>query len=59
MKQGFPVMSTFVEANSIKKVNDVGDFSAIDEEAFIKFSKRADMAYVIYNSIAPSIYGHQ
>ena len=58
LKQGFPVMGTFIEANSIKKINDVNVFSQIQEEEFIKFSRKLNLDSIICNSIAPSIYGH-
>ena len=58
MKQGFPVMGTFIEANSISKINEVNVFSLVQEEEFVKFSRKANLDSIIYNSIAPSIYGH-
>lgn len=62
VKQGFPVFSTIIEANSIKRNEDaeyLNDETQKDmEEAYRQLSKRPNIDQDILNSIAPSIYGH-
>lgn len=58
VKQGYPVFSTYIEANSIVKVNEVNQFSSVEESQFHLFAKKSNLAHIIYESIAPSIYGH-
>ena len=58
IRQGYPVFNTYVEANSIVRISEVNHFSNVEENMFHKFAKKPDLAQVIYDSIAPSIYGH-
>jgi DNA replication licensing factor MCM2 len=58
IKQGFPVFYTFIEANSIKKHTDINSIDTNQEKTFMELAKRPDFAELLYNSIAPSIYGH-
>jgi DNA replication licensing factor MCM2 len=60
IRQGFPLFSTLIEANCITKLLDSDglNFGAEQEEKIINFSKTENLDEVIYNSIAPSIYGH-
>lgn len=58
---GFPVFSTVIEANYIKKDHDYFSHCSLneaDEEAIEKLSKMPDVEDRIIASIAPSIYGH-
>lgn len=62
-KHGFPIFSTFVEANNITKL-DVVDDSALEDENMIKdkiieLSKRPNLSDIIFSSIAPNIHGHE
>lgn len=57
-KTGFPVFNTFIEANSVKRMQEISMFSNVEEAEFLKLARRNDVAELIYNSIAPSIYGH-
>lgn len=59
---GFPVFSTVIEANYIKKDNDYLSHCQLndeDKEAIEKLSKMPDIEERIIASIAPSIYGHK
>ena len=58
-QQGFPVFHTFIEANSVKILQEISVFSNVQEVEFHNLAKRPDIAELIYNSIAPSIYGHR
>lgn len=60
VKHGFPVFSTFIEANRIRKVSDIqmNEISSKDKQDIEQLSRRYDIARVLINSIAPSIYGH-
>ncbi|OLY85054.1 DNA replication licensing factor mcm2 [Smittium mucronatum] len=60
-RQGFPVFSTVIEANSILKRSD--EFAAFklteeDRREIRALSKSKDLERRIIKSIAPSIYGH-
>ena len=35
IKQGFPIFTTYIEANSITKINDKKNFSAVEEAKII------------------------
>ena len=59
---GFPVFSTIIEANYILKSGDEYASLAITEaekEQIIKLSKDPNIAERIFNTIAPSIHGHE
>ena len=60
VKHGFPVFSTIIEANYLKRLREIETDELLDEDKFkIKqLSKRPDIGKLIRNSIAPSIYGH-
>jgi len=58
----FPVFSTMIEANYIKKDNDYMShvqLNETDQEEIEKLSKLPDIEERIITSIAPSIYGHK
>ena len=61
MKHGFPVFTTRIEANLIKRQGDedIVDLTDEDREKIQKLGKSPDIVQKIINSIAPSIYGHQ
>ena len=58
---GFPLFSTYLEANNIKRVHDKDNTEQTEEEvqAIRDYSKRPTIAEEIINSIAPSIHGHK
>jgi len=59
---GFPVFSTVIEANYIKKDNDYLSHCELtneDQEKIEKLSKMPDIEDRILASVAPSIYGHR
>jgi DNA replication licensing factor MCM2 len=58
LSQGFPVFFAYIEANAVKKYNDISVFSVHEENEFAQFAKRPDVDEIICNSIAPSIFGH-
>ena len=60
VKHGFPVFSTIIEANNVKKIADIeiNEISEDDENEIKKLSKEKDLLEKIFKSIAPSIYGH-
>lgn len=60
MKHGFPVFSTFIETNLIKKVSDISmnEISSQDKEEILKLSRNPRIAKLLINSIGPSIHGH-
>lgn len=60
--QGFPVFSTIIEANHISRNGD--SYSAIsitkeEEEQILELSRQPDISKIIFESIAPSIFGHE
>jgi len=61
IKHGFPVFSTIIEANYIKRVKELinEDFTTEEKKLIRKYSKNPDIRNIIINSIAPSIYGHR
>lgn len=61
VKHGFPVFSTVIEANYIKRVKELinEDFTSAEKEEIRKLSKNPNIRNMIINSIAPSIYGHR
>lgn len=57
----FPVFKTFLEANNIKKLKEI-DTSEITEKDKNRIHREARNPQIfkkIYNSIAPSIFGHE
>jgi DNA replication licensing factor MCM2 len=61
MKSGFPVFSTFLTANHVRKREDASSASNLSEEdvrQIIELSKDPRIGERIVQSIAPSIFGH-
>jgi len=60
VKHGFPVFSTTIEANNVVRFGDeqVVELTDEDKKAIKDWSKKPNIADIIYRSIAPSIYGH-
>jgi DNA replication licensing factor MCM2 len=60
IKHGFPVFTTIIEANYIRRFGDEEIIELTDEDknAIRDLSKTPNIARKIINSIAPSIYGH-
>lgn len=61
-KSGFPVFSTQIEANSIKRNEDIFAFHRLttdDVQDIIKLSKDPLIVDRICASIAPSMHGHE
>ena len=59
VKHGFPIFITCIEANYVKRENELNDIDfQNDEKEILKLSKDPKIAEKIFNSIAPSIYGH-
>lgn len=61
VKHGFPVFSTFIEANSVKRVRELEmtEITPEDKEAILKLAQNPNVFDIITNAIAPSIYGHR
>lgn len=61
-KHGFPIFSTFVEANNILKLDAVDDMDLIQEnlkkDNILELSRNPNVAEIIFQSIAPNIHGH-
>lgn len=60
VRNGFPVFSTLIEANHIKKLNELelGELTEEDKNEIKKLAKNPNIANMIFDSIAPSIYGN-
>jgi DNA replication licensing factor MCM2 len=60
IKHGFPVFSTIIEANNVKRYGDEDMIELTDDDKFMirELGKKPDIAKRIINSIAGSIYGH-
>ena len=61
IKSGFPVFSTFVNANHISKREDASSASNLSEsdiQKILKLSRDPKIGEKIAQSIAPSIFGH-
>jgi DNA replication licensing factor MCM2 len=61
-KSGFPVFSTFISANHIRKREDVSSASNLTESdvaQIMELSRDPNIGQRIVDSIAPSIYGHK
>ena len=61
VKHGFPVFTTIIEANNIKRQGDeeINDLTDDDKTEILQLSRQPNIGRKIINSIAPSIYGHQ
>ena len=60
LKHSFPIFNTYIEANCVKRLNDI-EFEELTEDDKIeirKLSKNPNITKIIFNSIAPSIYGN-
>jgi DNA replication licensing factor MCM2 len=61
IQHGFPIFTTHIEANYIKRLHDI-DHNLLTQDELIeirKLSKQPNIARRIINSIAPSIHGHK
>ncbi|KAK9456890.1 MCM2/3/5 family-domain-containing protein [Dipodascopsis uninucleata] len=61
-KNGFPVFSTVLEANLVRRREDSGrgrSFTEEDERMFRQLARQPNIIEKIIASIAPSIYGHE
>ena len=61
IKYSFPVFTTYIEANCIKRLNDIDveELTEEDKTEMKKLSKKPNITQLIFNSIAPSIYGNE
>lgn len=61
VKHGFPVFSTIIEANNVKRFGDenVVELTDEDKQQIRKLSKEPGIANKIFDSVSPSIYGHK
>jgi DNA replication licensing factor MCM2 len=60
-RQGFPVFATMIEANHISRSSDqfsIGTPTEEEKRTITELSQRPDIAKLIFDSIAPSIFGH-
>ena len=60
MKNSFPIFKTYIEANCVKRLNDIDVEEITDEDKIEmrKLGKKPNIDKIIINSIAPSIYGN-
>jgi len=60
VKHGFPVFNTIIEANSVKRFGDdsVVELTDEDKKKIRALSKDPNISNLIFDSVAPSIYGH-
>jgi DNA replication licensing factor MCM2 len=60
VKHGFPVFATLIEANYVKRFGDeqVIELTDEDKKAIRDLSKQPNVAARLFDSVAPSIYGH-
>ena len=61
VKNSFPIFNTYLEANCVKRLNDIDVEEITDEDKIEmrKLGKKSNIAKIIINSIAPSIYGNE
>lgn len=61
IKYSFPVFNTYIEANSIKRINDfeADELTDDDKIEIKKLGNKKNIAELIFKSIAPSIFGHK
>ena len=59
-KHGFHVFQTLIEVNNLRRFGDEAIIELTDEDkqAIRKYAQEPKIAEKIFNSIAPSIYGH-
>jgi DNA replication licensing factor MCM2 len=60
IKHGFPVFQTIIEANMIRRFGDedIVELTDEDKQQIRDLAKQPNIGKKIFNSIAPSIYGH-
>lgn len=60
-KHGFPVFQTLIEVNNLKRFGDdlINELTDEDKTQIRNLCKEPNIATKIFNSIAPSIYGHE
>lgn len=60
IKHSFPIFTTYIEAINIKRMNELEVNELTDEDKYEikRLGKLNNIANIIFNSIAPSIYGH-
>lgn len=60
-KHGFPVFSTTIEANHVRRFGDedVVEITEEDKKEIKRLSKQKNIQQRLINSVAPSIYGHK
>jgi DNA replication licensing factor MCM2 len=59
IKNGFPVFFTVIEAASVTKRVGRAELTEDDIKDIQKMARHPEIKSIIYNSIAPSIYGHR
>jgi DNA replication licensing factor MCM2 len=61
IKHCFPIFSTSIEANYISRLNEIEatELTEDDKIEIRKLSKNTNITNLIFNSIAPSIYGNE
>ena len=61
IKNSFPVFNTYIEANCLKRKNDIDleEITDADKDTIRKLAKKSNIDQIILNSIAPSIYGNK
>ena len=61
MKHGFPVFNTIIEANNVKRFGDetIVELTDEDKKEIRKLAKDPNITERIFESVAPSIYGHK
>ena len=59
-KHGFPVFTTYIEANNCKRFGDeqIVELTDDDKKKIKEFSRKPKITQMIFDSIAPSIFGH-
>lgn len=60
VKHGFPIFSTIIEANYVRRVSEIESYELLEEEKkqIRNLAKLPNIGQLIIQSIAPSIYGH-
>jgi DNA replication licensing factor MCM2 len=60
VKHGFPVFQTIIEANMVRRFGDdeIIELTDEDKQQLRDLARQPNIAKKIFNSIAPSIYGH-
>lgn len=61
IKHGFPLYSTIIESNYIRRIEELEtlDIDRDTRDRILKLAEHPRIDRKIYNSVAPSIYGHQ